>query len=207
MAEVQWTEDEQTSASDTKNKTFRLLNYNIGGLFNKLDDVDFVQFVNKFDFVCLTETFLNFELNQNVFKDFKLFNAPARKLSHRGRCSRGTLVMIRKCFEQYFERVDVKIHNIVALKMSKALVEVDRDILVVAGYIPPQDSPAYSESDNVVGIEILEQCVFELAEDVYIMMCGDFNARTGSQNSVLDTEDWPRNSTDEYFLNRSSQVS
>ena len=60
--------------------------------------------------------------------------------------------MIKKCFEQYFERVDVKILNIVALKMSKALVEVDRDILVVAGYIPPQDSPAYSESDNVMGI-------------------------------------------------------
>jgi len=123
-------EDEQTSASDTKNKTFRLLNYNIEGLFNKLDDVDFVQFVNKCDLVCLTETFLNFELNQNVFKDFKLLNAPARKLSHRGRCSEGTLAMIRKCFEQYFERVDVKFHNIVALKMSQALVEVDRIILV-----------------------------------------------------------------------------
>ena len=91
--------------------------------------------------------------------------------------------------------------------MSKALVEVDRDILVVAGYILPQDSPAYSESDNVTGIEVLEQCVLERAEDVYIMMCGDFNARTGSQNSVLDTEKWPRNSTDEHFLKRSSQDS
>ena len=129
-----------------------MLNYNIEGLFNKVDDEDFVQFVNKFDLVCLTETFLNFELNQNVFKDFKLFNAPARKLSHWGRCSGGTLVMIKKCFEQYFERVDVKIHNIVALKMSKVLVEVDRDILVVAGYILPQESPASSESDNVKGI-------------------------------------------------------
>ena len=56
--------------------------------------------------------------------------------------------MIMKCIEQHLERVDVKIHNIVPLKRSKALVEVDRDILVVAGYIPPQDSPAYSESDN-----------------------------------------------------------
>ena len=98
-----------------------MLNYNIEGLFNKLDNVDFDQFVNKFDSVCLTETFLNFELN---------LNAPARKLSHRGRCSEGTLAMIRKCFEQYFERVDVKVHNIVALKMSQALVEVDRIILV-----------------------------------------------------------------------------
>ena len=42
--------------------------------------------------------------------------------------------MIRKCFEQYFERFDVIFHNIVALKMSKALVEVDQDILVVVGY-------------------------------------------------------------------------
>ena len=115
--------------------------------------------------------------------------------------------MIKECFEQYFERVDVKFHNVVALKMSKALVEVDRNISVVAGYIPPQDSSAYSESDNVMGTEILEQCVLALAEDVYIMMCGDFNARIGSQNSLLDTEKWPRNSTDKYFLNRFSQDS
>ena len=58
-----------------------------------------------------------------------------------------------------------------------------------------------------MGIEILEQCVLELPEDVYIMMCGDFNARTGSQNSVLDTEKWSRYSTDECFLKRSSQDS
>ena len=62
-----------------------------------------------------------------------------------------------------------------------------------------------------MGIEILEQCVLELvgsmtAEDVYIM-CGDSNARTGSQNSVVETEERPRNSADEYFLNRSSQDS
>ena len=44
--------------------------------------------------------------------------------------------MIRKCFERYFERVDVKFHNIVAHKMSKALVEVDRKFFVVAGHIP-----------------------------------------------------------------------
>ena len=67
MAEVQWTEDEQTSASDTKNKTFCVLNYNIECYFNKLDNVYFVQFVKKFVFVCSNETFLNFELNQNVF--------------------------------------------------------------------------------------------------------------------------------------------
>ena len=58
-----------------------------------------------------------------------------------------------------------------------------------------------------MGIEILKQCVLELAEDVYTMMCGDFNTRTGSQNSVLDTEEWPMNSTNEYILNRSSQDS
>ena len=58
-----------------------------------------------------------------------------------------------------------------------------------------------------MGTEILEQCVLALAEDVYFMICGDFNARTRSQNSVLDTETRPRNSTDEYFLNRSSQDS
>lgn len=204
--------DKPSSVSGTANKnTFRFLNYNIEGLLNKLDNVDFIQFLHGFDFVCLTETFLNFELNDCVFKDFILFNAPARKLSHRGRCSGGTLVMVKKCFDQFFERIDVKFHNIVALKMCKTLVDVDRDVLIIAGYIPPPDSPAYSDLDNVTGVEILEQCVLELGsiitEDVYIMMCGDFNARTGNQNSVCNIEEWPRNSNDEYFIHRSSQDS
>ena len=38
-------------------------------------------------------------------------------------------------------------------------------------------------------------------------MCGDFNARAGSQSSVLGAEKWPKNSTDEHFRSRSSQDS
>ena len=57
----------------------------------------------------------------------------------------------------------------------------------------------------------MEQYVLELgsmiAENVCVMICGVFNVRTGSQNSVLDTEEWPRTSTDGYFLNKSSHNS
>lgn len=34
------------------------LNWNIEGLQSKLEDTDFITSVSKFDFVCLTETFI-----------------------------------------------------------------------------------------------------------------------------------------------------
>ena len=56
----------------------------------------------------------------------------------------------------------------------------------------------------------MEQCVLEfgsmIAEDVYIIMRGYFTTRTGSKNSVFDTEERPRNITNEYSFNRSSQA-
>ena len=141
---------------EKKNAFCKFLNYNIEGLLQKLKNQDFVNFVNGFDFVCLTETFLNFDLRCNVFEEFELFNAPARKLSHKSRCSGGTLVMIRKLYMKYFDRIDVHFHNTVVMKMSKDLMETGKDIIVICGYLPPVASPAYDEADAVIGIEILE---------------------------------------------------
>ena len=76
-------------------RTISFLSYNIEGLLQKLSNNDFTCFINSIDIVCLVETFLNFDLKQ-VFNDFELFQAPARKLSWKGRCSGGVIVMVKK---------------------------------------------------------------------------------------------------------------
>ena len=55
----------------------------------------------------------------------------------------------------------------------------------------------------------MEQVILELNgkvnDDVYFMLIGDFNARTGNQNSTCSTEEWAVFSSNECYLTRSSQ--
>ena len=53
---------------------------------SKLSDADWMAYVERFDFVTLTETLIdeNFDLS-HVFTDYVKFVFPAVKLSHQGR--------------------------------------------------------------------------------------------------------------------------
>ena len=81
-------------------------------------------------------------------------------------------------------------HNTVVIKICKELLNLDRNLIMISSYIPPPDSPANSLPNALSGIEILEQTVLELndiiTEEVYDLMCGDFNARTAEFNSNSD---------------------
>ena len=78
-----------------KVKSVSFLSYNICGLRSKINDADFISYVNKFDFVCLLETFVE-DLKTNVFYNFIHFVSPAVKLSRAGRRSGGVLLLIKK---------------------------------------------------------------------------------------------------------------
>ena len=147
-----------------------------------------MQYINGFDFVCLSETFLCFDLKHIMLKDFELYEAPARKLSRKGRCSGGVIVMVKKCYVKYVKRLNVTVDNMVILQLSKDLFKTDKDVVVINVYIPPPDSPVYSEPNTLIGIENIEQAMLELNDvvacDVYYLLCGDMNARTGNLNAA-----------------------
>ena len=69
------------------------MTWNVEGLLSKLADADFVEYVKSFDIIGLTETFLEYDLQASTFADFSSYSAPAKKLSHHGRCSGGVLVL------------------------------------------------------------------------------------------------------------------
>ena len=70
-------------AGPRKYKTASFLLYNIAGLVSKLSDADWMAYVESFDFVTLTDTFIdeNFDFS-HVFTDYVKFVSPAIKLSH-----------------------------------------------------------------------------------------------------------------------------
>ena len=79
---------------------------------SKLSDADWMAYVERFDFVTLTETFIdeNFDLS-HVFTDYFKFIFPAVKLSHQGRRSGGILVVVRKNMSSFcfvFQEIGVQ---------------------------------------------------------------------------------------------------
>ena len=98
-------------------KSISFLSYNICGLRAKINDADFISYVNKFDFVCLLETFVE-DLKTNVFYNFIHFVSPAVKLSRAGRRSGGVLLLIKKSLADYVQEIDLGVENIITMKLS-----------------------------------------------------------------------------------------
>ena len=174
----------------------RILNWNVEGLCSKLGEADFLQYVNSFDVVCFTETFLEYKRPLDYFSEFIQFMSPAIKITQQGRRCGGVLIMAKRRLEKHIKVLDLSQDNMVWLKFDKSVFSSDRDVILCGVYICPYDSPYYrQEHVNVTStLTIVEQCLLDYInhfdDACHILLCGDFNARTGHLNSVeLDMVD------------------
>ena len=97
---------------------------------------DFIDYLNTFDLLCQTETFVDEGFEITALKEFIFFIAPAKKLNRQGRRSGRVVVCIRKCFTHLFRQVTVKFDNFIVLESSKALLNIDKDVLFIFVYNP-----------------------------------------------------------------------
>ena len=133
--------------------------------------------------MCLTETFTGSLFDYTcLFPDFVKFTAPAKKLSHQGRYSGGVLVLIKRQFSKFVKEIKLNdCNNVIALRLDKNVLRLKKDVIIVACYINPDGSPAYNDFELNDGILILEEALLQLRGDnVYWVVCGDLNARTGT---------------------------
>ena len=66
-----------------------------------------MSYITSFDLVCLTETYVASEFKSNLFKDFGVFVAKAKKkkISYQGRHLGGVIELVRKDFVPFVERI------------------------------------------------------------------------------------------------------
>ena len=136
-----------------KVKSVSFLSYNICGLRSKINDAVFISYVNKFDFVCLLETFVE-DLKTNVFYNFIHFVSPAVKLSRAGRRSGGVLLLIKKIIGDYVQEISLGVENIITMKLSRRLFGISADVFLICVYSAPLKSPSYSKSNFNNGISV-----------------------------------------------------
>ena len=79
-----------------------ILSWNVNGLLSKLDDDDFIDYLDVFDICILTETFmLQSSLNNLPLNNVVTHLKPAIKLSRQGRNSGGIICLIKKTLSNY----------------------------------------------------------------------------------------------------------
>ena len=168
----------------------RLINWNVEGLLSKMIDPDFTCYLRSFSIICLTETFLVYFDNENIFPDYDCFISPAQKLSHQGRHSGGVMCLVKKTISRFFKLIDTSAENILVLCIDRQLFGLTTDVYLFVVYLPPVGSPFYESKESNDGTDLLEKCMLNIEEthgSRYFMVCGDFNARTGNLNTNPDS--------------------
>ena len=69
-------------------------------------------------------------------------------------------------------------------KSGRFSVQTDKDISLCSCYIPPKESPYYDSET----FSNLEHDINIYQKDSYVILAGDFNARTGSKNDFITSD-------------------
>ena len=111
----------------------------------------------------------------------------AKESQRGGRNLGGVLVLVRKCYNVFVERVFDTFEYGVLLSFNKNLFHTDNDIMFASLYFPPEGSPFYPTGIRN-GLSILEQalCYSDYDFSAYsFILSGDFNARTATLDDFL----------------------
>ena len=77
------------------------------------------------------------------------------------------------------------VDNVVVLRMKKVLLGTYKDVMFITAYLPQYDSNYRKVTQHGYGVELIEKCVLDLhvvTDDFSLLLCGDLNARTASEN-------------------------
>lgn len=95
------------------------------------------------------------------------------------------MCLISHTISHFVNAISCTFNNMLVFRISKRLFHCERDIIVLCVYLPPVDSPYYQRMNVANGIQELENCLLHISTehpDCSLIVCGDFNARTGNYN-------------------------
>ena len=187
-------------------RSISFLHWNVCGLLSKLNDNNFVQYLSSFDFVCIVETFLD-HFDTCLFPNYDIFCKSAVKLTKQGRQSGGVVCLIRSNLTRFVRELKSDCHNVLFFLLDKSLFGFSKDVVYVCAYIPPECSPYYAHYDIDNGIDLLEEALSDILlslDDVYVILCGDLNARTS--NMIPDTSCVTNNYENSLFRENNESV-
>lgn len=189
--------DNQSSVGDNQNgdagnqlkKSLSFMCFNIEGMWRILDECDFPLLISKYDVAFIVETFTE-AIPDKLFLTHNVFSSPGVRVNDNvhGRLSGGVGFLIKKNLCDYVQRIETEFDNFIILKLSKRLLGIATDCLLIGCYIPPENASYYNETDIYNGVSLLEDCVLDVFREhgeLPFLVCGDLNSRTASEQAGI----------------------
>ena len=155
--------------------TFFVLN--VGGLKSKLNFTDFLETINKYDIVCLSEIKMDKNDLDSVcdeFVDFDLYSNITEHYQLNPRA--GILVLVKKHVSDYITFYPHKSDLVLFFKIQSNLLNSNIDLLCGFVYIPPYSSN-YAKPEDFETLQD-ELLIIQCEHDCDTLLFGDCNART-----------------------------
>ena len=167
--------------------------WNIGGLISKHQDKTkdpfFLQEIKSYDVVLLTETHVGYSALINI--DGFNYYPVCRQQSANSRYYGGLGILIKSQIRKGIKILKNTSKDYQWLKFDKSYFNLKSDIFLCLAYIIPVTSFYADQSEDDI-LENIEKDIISYSRQGSIVLCGDLNARTGSEpdfiiNDVNDT--------------------
>ena len=160
--------------------------WNVQSISKKLCKVNFVNFCKSYDiFSCSEIHNCNEDKIKDAFPDYDVYLSKRKTLN-----GGGIAVFVCKIFKEFVTKIDVTLDECIVLRMKRDLTGLDKDLICYFPYIPHEYSMVFDKS-KVKGMELLINLYDSLSlrfGDVYCLIGGDLNARTGSLNDIVQID-------------------
>lgn len=171
------------------NNSIKFCYWNIGGLnthkLNKIEDNSFIKEIQQYDVVILAETHIGYN-SPIVIEHFNYFPV-CREISSNGRHYGGLAILRKNYLKNYIKILPTSCKDYQWLRFDKHFFNLQSDLYLCAVYIPPENS-SYTQKLNYDILETIEKDVLNFKTKGEILICGDFNARTGSELDFIDND-------------------
>ena len=194
--------------SESSITSLKILSWNIEGLNTnngecKMNMPGVLKTVNKFDVICIQETFETEQSNLHVngFTCFSSHRSYRHKRAKRG--SGGVIMLVRNQFVKGVSKQKSVSDDILWLKFKKDFFGLESDLYISSCYMLPENSSILTWRDLGV-CDALEIDITKYSSLGNILICGDLNARTGLLQDFVENDDrdhipLPHAYTPDYF--------
>ena len=162
--------------------------WNVNGLYRKLADADFLEYISHFHLLLFNETWLSSKDQSNLeIDEYKSVHIFANKSPgvRKGRLSGGISLYSRQCYADKIKVVEQHQNGILWIKIQNDLFHHDQDVFLCHVYIPPANSKL-RKNDEFDIFETTEQGIIKYKVDGKNFLTGDWNSRTSNLSDLLD---------------------
>ena len=164
---------------------------NVNGLFRKSQYPDFIEFIENYDIIGITESNMN-EHDELELDNFTLLKTKGRQSSIK--TSGGITVLVKNKIKKYVRFIPSESKFVLWVEVNKNYLSSQNRLIIGTVYLPGENSLyTCNEAYDIIQKEKIDL----FSEDENIILGGDFNSKTSTLNDIDDTTDFYDNNNHE----------